>query len=199
MIITYHNPIQRSVEKMVHQLRPIVLKLAGSSGDLAHLHGVLKELSDATIPIEQRGKKNSEGQKRNRAQSTHQRKAFPIGKPVVKSKSIKPQKGKNLTTKVSKDSIDVLLDDLLDAEDFDGIRTVLHDMGYAIPTGYPNDLKVPEKWDLMEYIDYCDLFDEEIKPLHLERNAIQPNTEELLILMLEFTIRKRKHPWPEPC
>ena len=191
MIITYNNTLRNTEEKL-HKIRPVILELAESQVDLKHLHGILQELADATAPIEQRGKRNFDRKKKNEVLPVSSKKSLPSEKPVVQSKGINHRKGNHLTPKTPKDSMDILLDDLLDAEDFPGIRAALHDLGYAIPTSFPNNLEIPEEWDLWEYDDYHDLFGMGIEPLAEKEEAVPSTTEEVLIPLLEFGIRKQK-------
>lgn len=115
-------------------------------------------------------------------------------KPVVQSKHSSTRFKKDEIIGKEKDSIECVMEDLLDAHDFEGLRRLLHDFGYNVPVTFPNELEVPEEWALLEYDEHLELF---FGPPEL--NDGQTDTDEDLekraILYLEDGLRRRDTPF----
>ena len=98
------------------------------------------------------------------------------------------------TGTINKDSIECIMEDLLDAHDFGGLRTLLHDLGYDVPVTFPNELDVPEEWALLEYDEHLDLLFGLPQPNNGQTQT-EDDLRERAILYLEDGFRRHDTPF----
>ena len=149
-------------------------------------------------PTESRRKKS---EKKHKHRSVSENKGLTSLHSDGTSKRVDNKMVKVIVPKaLTKDSIDVVLEDLLEAQDFEGLRRTIHMLGYNIPPDEPNELELPEEWDLFDLREEFELESPEEEFAHyqyLKRNFANFQrkwAKEDILLQLEYAMRNRQTP-----
>ncbi len=124
---------------------------------------------------------------------------------VIKTRTRKGRTDKGKIIVEPRDSVDMVIESLLHAHDFDGLRHTLHNLGLPIPATYPNEIEIPEDWALLEYKDHYEVLGvtDSLKRgaavlSELSRSKVKASESPILdnmFLILENALRKRDAPF----